>query len=158
VRTINLLGELGTAAKPVAPLIHSALLQRPASVRAEAEKALKAIDPALLATTIEQLNRDLPSTVSQLAEIVKTLDGSRIRNALVALEVIGPQAAPAVPALMEWLGPVEDLSFSKSSNSTVIADSKARLSQDRLREKAAIWKPWIAQVLGEIGPDARAAV
>src|SRR5262249_40582776 len=102
-QTIELIGELGPAAKPVAPVIQSALLNGDSTVRGEAAIALRNIDAELWRATLRQMNESIPATVARLTKIVSGTDVRRVPEAMQALGVLGAQAAPAVPALIEIL-------------------------------------------------------
>jgi HEAT repeat protein len=135
------LRDLGPAAEPVGPDVVKVLGNSDSVLRREAEKTLATIAPDLLRETKENLNRETPSRV---ANLVKSLKSDQFRERFQALEtiwVLGPDAEPAVPALIDVLtGPSPALPGNFSSIGLMNSRRDA------------------AQALAEIGSGARAAV
>jgi len=103
-RTVPLghLEEMGPAAKPALPLVLEQLTNSDDHVRTAAAKALCKIDPALYRSTIDEMNRNPEASVERLTQAIQ----GTLRERSKALQVIimyGPDAKPAVPALIEVL-------------------------------------------------------
>ena len=98
------LREMGSGAKAAGALIRPLLRDPDDLVRREAEKALLAIDPRELLAGQVELSTDGAANVERLIRDVGNGSVGEKLRALEALAVFGPEAAPAVPALIEVLG------------------------------------------------------
>jgi len=145
----ELLGKLGSTARPAAADLVAALDDSDPHVRSVAATALSAIEV---------------SAAEAVGPLVKLLDRGATVPVLRALSVFGPDAAPALPTLRtvlkdETLDPeirwnaARTIGKMRSAAAAAIPDLIAHLEvpADRLREHAA-------EALGDIGPDAAAAV
>lgn len=135
------LRQMGPAAKEAAPRVELMLRDPDSVVRTEAEKTLNAIDANLLRRAKETINREMPAQVAKLVRALESKDFTERFRALETIWVLGPDAKPAVPALIEVLtGPAPQL-----------PGSFARVGLMNSRRNAA-------EALAEIGSEARAAV
>lgn len=145
----ELLGKLGSAARPATSDLIAALDDGDPHVR------------AVSATSLSTIEAPAGEAVGPL---VKLLDRGATVPALRALSVFGPDAAPALPKLRELLNDASlDSEIRWNAARTIgkmhaaaapaIPDLIANLADpaDRLREHAA-------EALGDIGPDAATAV
>ncbi len=135
------LRKMGAAARGAGPQLQAMLDDPDDLVRREVEAALREIDPSLLLSSQQSMNRQIPERVAKLVETIQSgQTGHRLR-ALETIAIFGPDAKPAVPVLIE-----------------VLSGSAPRqpgpLSSIGLMDS----RPEAALALGEIGPEARAAV
>ncbi|MCW5554094.1 MAG: HEAT repeat domain-containing protein [Verrucomicrobiae bacterium] len=135
------LRRMGPAAKSMGPRIAAALRDEDDQVREAAAKALKEIDPALLESELQEMNRQTTENVARLIEVIRSGEYPQRYRAVEAIAMFGADAKEAVPVLIEALhAPV----ILKASWFTHTAQHN-------------LWRV-IADALGEIGPDAHAAV
>ena len=137
------LREMGAAAEPAAPLVRQILLNSDDRAKDAAARTLREVGPALLQSTMNELNQGAPARIKSLMESIRHGGRNGIK-AMRALAVYGPEALTAVPALVEVL----QSSRARASNSTDLF-----LTMDIGFESASA-----ADVLGEIGPEASSAV
>jgi HEAT repeat protein len=127
--------EMGPAARPVAQKIAVALRDEDEQVREAAVRALKEIDPALLESRLREMNLRTTENVAHLIEMIRTGDHPRRYRAIEAIALFGPGAKDAVAALIEAIDEPRSQWPGRDNLWMVTADA-----------------------LGEIGPDASAAV
>jgi hypothetical protein len=144
---LGFLGAMGPAAQPATGMVlrilfNSNINERwPAANihdRWPAAKTLSQIDPALFKSTMAELNKDVPTKVQRLVELVdRTNDFGRMRL-FEALAMYGVDAKSALPTLIEFLK---------------TPPPSGNLS-------GLVWgaKQEAINVLAEIGPDAQPAV
>jgi len=134
------LREMGPGAETAGPVIKGLLRDTDDLVRREAERALTVIDPHLLHAAQVELSTNTAGNVEGLIRDIREGSiGEQIR-AQEVLPVFGPDAAPAVPVLIEVLGnPIP-----------VQAGVLGNTAQMNFRRNAA-------EALSEIGEAARAA-
>jgi HEAT repeat protein len=135
------LRQMGAAAKDAGPMILAALQDPDSSVRRDAEVTLRDIAPELLVANAQAMNQQKSSNVARLVRTIQTGDFKERYNALEALPVFGPDAKPAVAALIEAL----------NAPAPSLPGNFGSIAQMNSRRAAGI-------ALGEIGPEARAAV
>ncbi len=99
--------SMGPALAVAEPVIEQALFHEDETVRGQAEQILGTIDPNRLRQIIEESNRDASDLLALHIRALKSLNRAERINALQALEVYGPAAASAVPALISRLEPLE---------------------------------------------------
>jgi len=134
------LRQMGTAARAARPQIQAALKDSDDLVRREAEKALREVDPDLLHSSLQGINEQIPAAVAKLVQTIQSGEFKDCFRALETIAVFGPDAKPAVPALIEVLtGPAPQL-----------PGPFAGIGLMNSRRNAAV-------ALAEIGPEARAA-
>jgi HEAT repeat protein len=166
-----MLSTLGSGAKPLELMIEAALRDPAEDIRWEAQKALREVDPELLQATLQEMNQDIPAIVARLVQVIRTGDPEKTAEALRALAVIGPDAAPAVPVLIEILDrgdapvnvPGNQFALAETlPDKRVTADSPGTVAQLRgaAGRSQRTWQLSRAAeaALAEIGPGARAAV
>jgi HEAT repeat protein len=100
--SLESLREMGPAGKPAARLVLQQLTNSDDRVRTAAAKALSAIDPAIYQSTIGEMNQNPAASVERLTQAIRGTVRERIK-ALAVIAMYGPDAAPAVPALIEVL-------------------------------------------------------
>jgi HEAT repeat protein len=126
------LREMGPGAKPAAPLLLPLLRDSDEGIRIAASDALREIDPVLYNSACDAMNAGL---ATNLLVLIQMLHGSAAQRsaALGALVVYGPDAKPALPAIIQIL----QNAASSGSEGEV---------EDAVR------------VIAEIGPEAQEAV
>jgi len=130
--TLHNLRDMGPAAKPAAPLLVPLLQDSNRATRIAAADALREIDPVLYDTELDGINRHFATNLPALIQMLHGTQDDRTA-ALGALVVYGPDALPALPALIQVL-------------------QKAVAARSELDVRDA------AYVIAEMGPEARAAV
>lgn len=145
----ELLGKLGSAARPATADLVAALDDSDSHVR------------SVVATSLSTIEAPAAEVVAPLA---KSLDREATVAALRALSVFGPDAAPALPKLIEILNDksrepeirwnaARTIGKMHAAAASAIPDLVSHLEDpaDRLREHAA-------EALGDIGPEAAVAI
>ena len=126
------LRDMGPAAKPAAPLLVPLLQDTNRATRIAAADALREIDPVLYDTELDGINRHFAANLPALIQMLHGTQDDRTA-ALEALAVYGPDAMPALPAIIQVL-------------------QRAVASRSELDVRDA------AYVIAEMGPEASAAV
>ncbi len=126
------LRDMGPAAKPAAPLLVPLLQDSNRAARIAAADALREIDPGLYDTELDGINRHFATNLPALIQMLQGTQNDRTA-ALEALVVYGPDALPALPAILQVL-------------------QKAVAARSELDVRDA------AYVIAEMGPEASAAV
>ncbi len=168
------LRQMGPAAKDAGNAIASALLDEDNEVRRQAEKALRAIDPALLHTTLQRLNANSAAAVEVLIQRLQSEDPRERFRALELIGIFGPDAQPAVPALIEILngsGPLFPAPFASIGMANSQREAALALAEIGPEARAAVpalislihghhiqYEAQYIKALGRIGPDARDAI
>jgi HEAT repeat protein len=138
-------------------------LKAPPELTAPAfERAISDVDPGVIANTMDALVALGPKAVPRVAGALKSpklhMFSARI------LQRIGPDAASAVPQLIEALKTTDDVAFRREVNFALAAIGPASVSAvpDLAKtfdsEELAYAQPSAAYALGKIGPAAKAAV
>lgn len=135
------LGKMGPAAAPAVPLIEPFLRDSDSVIREQAEKALRAIDPAGFQSAQRQMNQERQATIASLIKMLRSGIFREKHRAVEVLGLFGPDARDAVPALIEAL---------ECSSNDVPAAFAVTATADLQRQAA--------EALAEIGSDAVAAV
>jgi HEAT repeat protein len=132
---------MGASAKKSAPMIAAALRDEDDQVREAAVKALREIDPALLESRLQEMNQQTGENIARLINVIRTGEYPQRYRAVEAIAMFGEDAKEAVPVLIQAL------------------DAPVILKAPWFTHTAQhnLWRV-IADALGEIGPDARAAV
>jgi HEAT repeat protein len=145
-RQITTLGELrgmGLAAKPAAPLVLHSILTCTERARTAAAETLQEIDPALYRSTMDDLNQHAAARIQSLIESIRD-GGPQRMPALEAIALYGPEAKPAVPALID-----------------VLQECRARTTNGTKEiaiDRSGFIVGLAADALAEIGPEAHEAV
>jgi hypothetical protein len=166
--------EMGPAAKPAVPLVLRMLTNSDERVRTAAARALSEIDPGLFKSTIAEMNQNPTATVERLLQVIRESgsdheDRLRCMRALEALALFGPEARPAVPALIEILqrappkGVFPGAEWEDAINVLAEIGPEARPAVPALiallpSKRIDIHPSEICRALGNIGPDAASAV
>jgi HEAT repeat protein len=168
------LRQMGTAAKAAGPMVQAALQDPDDLVRREAEKTLRELDPGLLLSSLQKLNEQAAAIVERLVRTIQTGEFKDRFRALETIAVFGPDAKPAVPALIEVLngpgpqlpGPVAGIGLMNSRREAACAlaeiGPEARAGVPALialiREHRDQYRYVYCKALGRIGSDAKEAV
>ncbi len=135
------LEKMGPAAVDAAPMIEPLLRDPDSTVRAYAEKALRAIDPAFLELSQHRINETGATNLARASQMLREGDYPQRIRALEIIALYGPSAKAAVPALIEALD-----GFSPDVSGSLASWAKMK------SQRAA------AEALAEIGSEAEAAV
>lgn len=172
------LGEIGPAAEASAPALIEALADSDKDVRARAAAALARIGPDTAARLEAALKDDRPAVrhgaarvlasfgpeaadaVPALGQALKDKDAKVRFFAAAALGEIGPKAEPAVPLLIEALKDKDQDVQAQAAGSLALVGPSATpaLARALSDPEAVAIRPTLLYVLGQLGPDARAAV
>jgi HEAT repeat protein len=166
---LEYLGEMGPAAQPALPLIEQQLTNRDEHMRSAAAIALSKIDSGHYREVVREMNQNVPAKVEQLARDIRGSARERLR-ALEVIGMYGPDAAPAVPALIYVLqmapppNSFPGLGADMAANALAEIGPAAQPAVPALvtllpaTRRMDIQTASLCRALGSIGPGAAAAV
>jgi len=160
------LRDMGPAAKSAAPLLIPLLQDSNRTTRIAAADALREMDPVLYDAELDGINRHFATNLPALIQMLRGTQDDRTA-ALAALVVYGPDAMPALPAIIQVLQKAASLGgeLDVEGAAYVIAELGPEASAAVPALRAALpglgwhYGPFVVcRALANIGPGASAAV
>jgi HEAT repeat protein len=157
---IKYLAEMGEAARPVVPVLMTHLADTNRNVRLEAEALIRVLDPSALAPINAQIRSDSATNLGKLIADIQSADSATRFEALRAIKMYGPDAKPAIPALIGILRTADYHSYEPRLAADVLGEIGPAASPAApaliavLREESYSAIP----ALGKIGPEAKDAL
>jgi HEAT repeat protein len=158
---IKYLAEMGEAARPVIPALMTHLADTNPYVRLEVEALIRMLDPAFLTPMNARVRSGTAANVSNMIADFKSGNGATREHALMAIKMYGPDATPAIPALIDVLQRTDHFSYEPGYAADALAEIGPAASPAVPALIAAGRRGYSdapITALGRIGPDAKGAI